>query len=163
MKAWWQQLSARDQRILSWGGSISALLLLWALVWDPINDQRTSLRQGISDQRGTRLWLEQVEQMLLRQPRSLTQPSHKSFEGSLLRLVDDTVRAKGMAAAIERMEPDSPGQVRLWLRSAEFDTLMGWMEQVTKEYGLSMAQVQISKDGEGRVNARLLISESGAS
>ena len=159
MKAWWQQLSARDRNILIWGGLISAILLLWALVWDPLQDSRASLRQSISEQRSTRLWLEQVEQMLLRQPNQQQRPSRQEFEGSLLRLVDDTVRAQGMAAAIERMEPDSPGQVRLWLRSAEFDTLVQWMEQVSADYGLLIAQAQLSKDQAGRVNARLLISE----
>ena len=159
MKAWWQQLSARDRSILLWGGLISTILLLWALIWDPLQDRRASLRQSISEQRSTRLWLEQVEQMLLRQPNQQRSPNRQEYEGSLLRLVDDTIRAQGMAAAIERMEPDSPGQVRLWLRAADFDTLVQWMEQVSNDYGLLIAQAQLSKDQAGRVNARLLISE----
>lgn len=159
MKVWWQQLSTRDRNILIWGGLFSALLLLWALVWDPLQDSRVGLRQSISEQRSTRLWLEQVEQMLLRQPNQNRPNTRQNYEGSLLRLVDDTIRMQGMAAAIERMEPDSPGQVRLWLRGAEFDSLVQWMEQVSNTYGLVIAQAQITKDEVGRVNTRLLVSE----
>ncbi|MCG8465896.1 MAG: type II secretion system protein M [Xanthomonadales bacterium] len=159
MKAWWQQQTPRDRNIIIWGGLLAGLLLLWALIWDPLSDSRASLRSGISEQRSTRLWLEQVEQLLLRQPNSQQQNTLQSFEGSLLRLVDDTVRAQGMAAAIERMEPDGPGQVRLWLRSAKFDEMVQWIENVSSRYGLTIDQAQISKDDTGRVNARLLINE----
>lgn len=161
MKAWWQQQSARDRRILLWGGVLAVILLAWALILDPLNDARDSLRQNVSSQRATRLWLEQVEQMLLRQPQVTPAAAPQRTQGgSLLRLVDDTVRAQGMAAAIERMEPDTPGQVRLWLRDAEFDTLVQWMESVSREHGVHITQAQISRDSPGQVSARLLVNDA---
>lgn len=163
MKQWWLQQSARDQKILLWGGSAAAVLLFWALAWDPIDDARAGLRQQVSEFRGTRLWLEQVEQMIARAPNSPRANNTTQIQSSLLRLVDDTVRSQGLAAAIERMEPDSPGRVRLWLRAAAFDDVVQWLEIASAEHGMTILQAQISADDEGKVNARLLVSLNDAS
>ncbi|GAB4190271.1 MAG: hypothetical protein Tsb002_18080 [Wenzhouxiangellaceae bacterium] len=163
MKNWWRQQSRRDQLIVIWGGSAAALLLFWALLWDPLVDARAGLRQQLSEQRATRLWLQQVEQMLLREPAATgAQTTPAEFQGSLLRLVDDSLRASGMAAAIERLEPDGSDQVRIWLRDADFDVMVGWLEQQAAQHGIDAAQAQISASDDGRVNARLLVRMTDA-
>ena len=47
MSAWWSGLSERDRRMLSIGGVVVAVLLFWALWFDPLLQSRRSLADSV--------------------------------------------------------------------------------------------------------------------
>lgn len=146
----------RQNKVLIYGGIAVAVMLLWAFVWDPLSNSRQALRQQLSEHQSTALWLEQIRpQVLGRAPASNRLPQDRS----LLRLADETLRAAGMAAAIERIEPGDQGQVRIWLRDASFDQLAGWLVQIANQYSVFAEQLNASRAGDsGLVNVRLEIT-----
>jgi general secretion pathway protein M len=156
--AWWRARSNSERRTLALTTLLALPLLYWALVWDPLADARNALRSRLAEQQGTLLWLEQIEALA-----GASTPAETSTGlppgTSLLRLVDETLRARGLAAGIERIEPgDDDREVRIWLREVPFDTLVGWLGTVSREHGLRTDRAGISRgrDGDaGRVTARI--------
>ncbi len=146
----------RQHKILFIGGAAAVLMLLWAFVWDPLNNARSGLRLQLAEHQSTAIWLEQIRPMAVsRSGAGKGLPQNKS----LLRLADETLRAAGMAAAIERIEPGDEGQVRIWLRDASFDQLSGWLVRVASEYAVFAEQLNASRaDDSGLVNVRLEIT-----
>lgn len=147
--------TGRQRQVLLWGAVAVALMLFWAFIWDPLSNSRIALRQQLVEQQSTALWLQQIQPQVIgtsRESRGL--PENKS----LLRLADETLRAAGMAAAIERIEPGPSGEVRVWLREASFDQLSGWLVQIANNYAVSATQLNASRaDETGLVNVRLEI------
>ncbi len=146
----------RQRKVLLYGAIAVAVMLLWAFVWQPLQQSRAALRQQLAEQQSTALWLQQIRPQVINQGTSSNGlPAGKS----LLRLADETLRAAGMAAAIERIEPGDQGQVRIWLREASFDQLAGWLVQVANQYSVFASQLNASRaDDSGLVNVRLEIS-----
>lgn len=146
----------RQNRVLLYGGIAVAVMLLWAFVRDPLNNAREALRLQLAEHQSTALWLEQIRpQVTGRSTGSGGLPPGKS----LLRLADETLRAAGMAAAIERIEPGNAGEVRIWLRDASFDQLSDWLLQIANQYSVFAQRLDASRAGDsGLVNVRLEIS-----
>ncbi len=146
----------RQQQVLLIGGIAVAVMLIWAFVWDPLNNARNGLRQQLTEQQSTAIWLEQIRPLaMVRDTSGKGLPDNKS----LLRLADETLRAAGMAAAIERIEPGDEGQVRIWLRDASFDQLAGWLVQIANQYSVFAEQLNASRANDsGLVNVRLEIT-----
>lgn len=146
----------RQRQVLIYGGIVVAVMLLWALVWDPLTNARQALRQQLAEHQSTALWLQQIRpQVVGRSVSNAGLPDNKS----LLRLADETLRAAGMAAAIERIEPSNEGQVRIWLRDASFDQLANWLIQMGNQYSVFAELLNASRaDDSGLVNVRLEIA-----
>ena len=59
IRAWWNAQSARDRRVLLVGGSVVAILLVWALLWIPLSRARASLSAQVTQQRADLAWMRQ--------------------------------------------------------------------------------------------------------
>ena len=42
MKAWWQQLNTREQRLVAVMASLVMIFILYSAVWQPLNDNLSS-------------------------------------------------------------------------------------------------------------------------
>jgi len=146
----------RQQQVLLVGAIAVVSMLLWAFVWDPLSTARAGLQQQLAEQQSTSIWLQQIQpQALNRSTNSKALPDNKS----LLRLTDETLRAAGMAAAIERIEPGDQGEVRIWLRDASFDQLSAWLVTIANDYSVFAQQLNASRAGDsGLVNVRLEVT-----
>ncbi len=149
---WWQGLEPRERRLLAAGAVVAAAMLGWAWVWQPLAAGRAALRAQIAEQRALRVWLEALPRAI-----PVNVPAAAAGTSSLLRVVDETLRAAGMAASIERIDPEGTERVRVWLRAAPFDSLVGWLEQLVLTAGLEIEEAEISREqnATGQVTARL--------
>lgn len=162
LKNWWQQRTRSEQRTLLGMLLLALPLLYWALFWDPLAAARERLRAQTAEQQATSLWLQQLQPTA--QNADPAMPAGLPTDKSLLRLVDETLRARGMAAAIERIEPgQSEREVRIWLRDVSFDQMISWLTMLLQEHALSSRQLSVnqssqqgnSQQGSGLVNARI--------
>ena len=157
LQNWWQQRTRSEQRTLSSMLLLALPLLYWALFWDPLAESRARLRAQTAEHMATALWLQQIQPAVpgSENSRQAGLPADKS----LLRLVDETLRARGMAAAIERIEPgQSEQEVRIWLRDVSFDQMISWLAAMVQDYALSSRQISVnqsSQQGSGLINARI--------
>ena len=161
MKAWWQEQSPRDRRILRIGSIIVAITLIYLLLWQPLHQRRDKYRQQITDQRQLLQWMHERSaeaKALMKQPDG---HSLQPINGSLLSLIDKEARRVGLGKGLKRVEPAGADQVRLWLDAVEFNRLVGWLGSLESKFGTRIESAVIDRtDTVGRVNARLVIKRS---
>ena len=161
IRAWWNELQARDRRVLLIGGGVVAVLLVWALVWIPLSRARASLTASVTQQRADLAWMRQA----LAQARALGAQGARgnvARQGkSLLALADATARADGLGDALKRVEPTGPASVRVTFEIADFDTLANWMGALARDYGVTVTDFSADKaEGLGLVNARVTLQDA---
>jgi general secretion pathway protein M len=129
IRAWWQQREARERRILLIGGGVAAVLLIWSLVWHPLQRSRAELRVRVEAQRTD------LEQM-------------RSDAARVQQLRGQGARAKVERQGKSLLEGASFDAVADWL-----DGLARDFGVVATDFSADRAE------GTGRVNARVTLEE----
>ena len=135
MRAWFESLQAREQRLLVIGGGVVVLTLLWLFVWDPVAVGSARAEADI----------ERKQQLLERARRTLTAaapaaPAQGSAGGacaqSLTLLVANTVRDAGLGNAYRSSSPFGADGLRVSLENASFDLTVTWLGRLQAECGI---------------------------
>jgi general secretion pathway protein M len=159
VKDWFFGLEARERLLVGAGGVLLLWLLLYLMVWEPIADEYTGLKESVEAQQQTLVWMQQAAGEIQALQRS-TSGSAKGLAGrSLLAVVDQSARSGGLGDAIKRIEPDGSKGVKVWLEGAAFDPMILWLGQLSKSYRIEPSIITLEPIGNGRVNARLTLLE----
>jgi general secretion pathway protein M len=159
MKAWFQQLEARQRLVLIGAAVILLALVLFVQVWEPLQQASDQERARIAQQQALLDWLVAVTPMAQQlQQQRIAQ--RRDNEQSLLVLADQSARAAGLASSLTRIEPAGQAQVRVWLDNADFLSTMGWLQQLSSRHPIDVNQMTVDRAAaEGRVNVRVTLSE----
>lgn len=157
MKDWYQQLEARERRMVTIGGLLLLVLLPYALFWLPFTDDLQDLRKGLVSERTSLVWMKQAADEVVRKTGSAGQGSGLAGK-SMLSVVDQSARQAGLGNGIKRVEPDGKGVVKVWLEDVEFDLLMRWMATMKQRYQITATMASIERKSlSGRVDVRLVL------
>ena len=161
MRAWWNGLAVREQRIVAIGGFVVALMLGWAFVWHPLVVKRAELRDAVDAQQRDLAFV-RVAAADVDRLRATGKQGLRDRQGrSLLALADATARAGGLEGALKRVEPVGATSVRVSFEVARFDALIAWIEGLTRDYGIEAIDVSADRaDGVGLVNARVTLQDA---
>lgn len=155
MKNWWMERNARERLTLGAGGVVLLLILLWGLVWAPLQDSVARRTAALASQQQTLQWMQTVSAELPRLrsgQRDAAEPAT-----SLLGLLESSARQAGLRQQIVRMEPEGEGSVRLNLRQVNFDHTIQWLTQLQSQ-GIAVREGQfVLADAPGAVNASLTL------
>lgn len=164
MNAWWQKLSERERWIVSSGLGLALALLFYGLVWQPLQTQLKSLRQGVAEQRAELTWMRKTAEEVKRLS-TVANPSGKTAqaddEQSLLILVDRTAKTAGLSETIQRVEPQGVNQLRVQLAQVNFDQMIRWLGSLAQEHGIIVDNANIDRQiDSGWVDVRLILRSS---
>ena len=161
MRAWWNGLARREQRMVAAGAMFVALMLGWAFVWHPLVVKRTELREEIDAQQRDLAFV-RVAAADVDRLRSTGKQGRRDRQGrSLLALADATARTAGLEGALKRVEPVGTTSVRVTFDVARFDALVAWIEGLTRDYGIEAVDFSADRaDGVGLVNARVTLQDA---
>lgn len=159
--AWWQGLAGNERRMLTLGAPIVALLLGWALLWHPLALKRVQLVQDVQNQSRDLTFVRsgagEVERLRAAGTRSRADRQGRS----LLALADATARGAGLDGALKRVEPAGSRSVRVSFEAANFDALVRWIEELSRNYGVESSDLSADRaDGIGLVNARVSLQDA---
>lgn len=157
--AYWRGLTPRERAVLTLGGAVAAILLLYGLVWAPFQQDLARLRAAVPQQQQQLQWmraqLERVQQ--LRANAGRTVPG-----GGLLSFVEQSAQAYNIRANIRRMEPQGANGVNLAIDGVPFNGLVEWLANLQKQGGVRIETASLEATGTpGLVNARVLLRASG--
>lgn len=158
--AWWQGLAANERRMLNIGAVVVALLLGWALVWHPLVAKRAQLQQDVDNQRRDLAYVRMGAAEIRNQQAAGTRSRADRQGKSLLALADATARGGGLEGALKRVEPVGAHSVRVTFDAASFDALVGWIEALSRNYGVEASDLSADRaEGIGLVNARVTLQD----
>jgi len=154
---YFNQLAERERLLLLVAGPLLLLVLVYALLWRPLDQRVEHLQQRVMEQQSLQQWM-QVSAQKVQQLRQQSRPGGTVSRQSLLSLVDRTVRQSGLSEALKRVEPDGADKVKVRLEQASFDAVIKWLEVLQSRDSVVVQSISIDRrDSAGVVNVRLTL------
>lgn len=159
MKDWFLGLEPRERVFVGGGAVAVALLLLWALLINPLQSSRAATAERVETKRATLAFLRAAAaelagagNMPAAGPELAGQP--------LVVIVDRTARAAGLGTALTRNQPVGEDGIRVRLDEASFDAVARWLATLGTTAGLTIESASFDRTpAEGRVNASLVLRQ----
>ncbi|CDH43459.1 type II secretion system protein GspM [Candidatus Contendibacter odensensis] len=160
MKTWWDRLSVRERLLVAGGTALTLALLLYALVWQPLQAGSRRLRHSVTEQRAELAWMRQAAAEIKRlENANSTRPA--SDGRSLLTLVDQTARTAGLGSSLKRVAPQGDDKLSAQLDLVEFDPFIVWLGALERNHRLTIVNLSVDRTAAaGRVNARVILQGS---
>lgn len=150
LRDWYFGLAEREQRIVFWGGSAAAMLLIAGVVWQ-LGASVAVAEERVARRREDLAFIEAVT------PRLQAAPAARPGE-PLTIAVDRMAREGGLADQLAGVEPASNGALRARFTGASFDALTLLLARLQKERGVQADTASVSASGEpGLVDATIVI------
>ena len=155
MKQWFTGLTQREQLILLIMGLAVALYLAFVIVIAPLSQARDRM---VVQNRGVAESLQRVE-VLVSQILHLRETGNgSSTNRNLASLVNRSTSSYQLQ--VNRLQPNSRGELQVRLENAVFDDLIAWLYQVEYKEGLRVLETSITQAGTvGRVNATVRLAQ----
>ncbi|CAD5109765.1 type II secretion system protein M [Zestomonas carbonaria] len=147
----WRALAPRDRLALAVLGGFLLLVLLYLLLWRPVEQQRDAARRYFEQQRELNVYL-QAWAPLARGARE--RPQTSVDPARLQGLVTASAAEHGLA--VERLDGEGEGGVQVSLQAAPFARLLGWFAALEGQ-GVRIDEAGLDRTGEGLVAARLTL------
>lgn len=150
MKAWWQQLNLREQRLVMAMASFIGIFIFYSLIWQPLNDNVVKAEQKLQRQQALLVWVNENTARYLQSAKS----SGSRSNGSLSSIINRT--AKSNQIAITRMQPQAD-DLQVWIDEVSFSQLLQWLEQLAANDGLHVKGIDLTRGEQtGTVRVRRL-------
>ncbi|EEB80262.1 general secretion pathway protein M [marine gamma proteobacterium HTCC2148] len=155
MKQWFTGLTQREQLSLLIMGLAVALYLAFVIVIAPLSQARDRM---VVQNRGVAESLQRVE-VLVSQILHLRETGNgSSTNRNLASLVNRSTSSYQLQ--VNRLQPNSRGELQVRLENAVFDDLIAWLYQVEYKEGLRVLETSITQAGTvGRVNATVRLAQ----
>jgi general secretion pathway protein M len=154
MRAWYENLSERDRRVVTIGGVVVLVLALLAIIL-PLNTQITLAHKRITTKQGDLAFIQSVApQVAAAGPGAAGAASAES----LVVLIDSSARESGLGKSLSSSQPTGDKGLRIRLDKAPFDALVAWLARLSQQHGVRVESAEIESAGEvGLVNAGLVL------
>jgi len=144
LKARWQSLAAREKSTILGGGIVSAILLLYALIWSPLNSQLDSLRTKIAGEKKTAAWMQAADKHI----RSLeNQQSQAPAKTLSLRInaIQEELRQAPLGKNLSQLTQSNIDEIRGVFDRVDFDTLIAWLMEFSQQHDLTIKQASVRR------------------
>lgn len=152
----WQALQPREQRSLALLGIVLALTLLYLLLWQPAQQRVSEARAYYQQELELYAYMLQNAE-LARQVASRSNQVTLAPE-QLQGMVTATAQRHGLN--IESLDNSGDGSLQITLPDVSHATLLRWLDDL-QAAGVELAEVSLSRIGEGRVSARANLRAGG--
>jgi len=151
MKAWWQQLNNREQRLVAAVSVVVFIFLFYSLVWQPLNESIAKSTKKLARQQTLLSWVSSETQ---RYKLAKGNSSNKQSKGSLSSVVNRTAGTNGIS--ITRMQPQGDN-LQVWIDNIAFDQLLQWLAQLSSDEGITVGAIDLSRGEQtGQVRVKRL-------
>jgi len=156
MKEWYEKLDAREKRVVIGGAGGLLLLGIYFLMWQPFIHGLHDLRKSTQAKQVELAWMQNAVKEIKQLQATRVVPARVAADQSLLGVIDRSAKARRLGEAVKRVQPDGTSKARVWLEDANFDLVIGWLEELDKRYGVSVEIITFEKqEEEGLVDARI--------
>ncbi len=157
MKAWFEALQPRERGFVLSATAVVALAILYMGLWRPLDRAHTNMQTSVQTWGNALAELRPLQATL--QSSSLTAAQSDRNE-SLVVIVDNSLRQRGLYGALQRSQPTAQNGIRVEFENAAFDDLILWLGDLATSHGLQLQSGSFSSneaENAGRVNATVTL------
>ncbi len=153
VRAWFEKLTLREQRIVLVAAVLAAGLLLLAVML-PLERKVGAAQQRVSAKQADLAWIHSVAPRL----GTLRVAAAHGGNESLAVLADRAARAAGIGRALTNSQAAPDGSLTLRLERVPFDALVAWMAALLQQHGVHVAASTIDRTATaGIVSATVIL------
>lgn len=153
MREWFDNLSERDRRIVTWGGAVVVVLVLLGIIV-PLNRNIAMARERVTRKQADLQFIQSVAPQLA----SAGPASGNASGADLVVLIDSSARESGLGKSLSNSQPTGDKGLRIRLDRVPFDSMVAWLSRLSQQHGVRVESAEIEFAGEaGLVNAGLVL------
>ncbi|KLV06124.1 MULTISPECIES: type II secretion system protein M [Photobacterium] len=153
MKAWWNGLSLREQRLVLGGGIALFIAILYWGIWQPMANSAANAETHLQRERQLLSWVSQKADEIVALRGTSGSTGSVSDKG-LNQVINETTRR--FQIEVIRMQPRSEA-VQVWVKPVPFNTLVNWLAFLRDEHGIDTQFLDVTKtDRTGMVEVNRL-------
>jgi general secretion pathway protein M len=157
LRAWYEQLQPREQRMVAFGGTALAIIILFGGLLLPLQSAVSGAASRNDSKRADLEWM-RAHVAEIRASSNDAVPADSADPPVVV--VDRVGRAAGLTDSLRGTQPNGSG-VRVQLEGAPFDTVVTWLATLDQRYGLSIESITIDRTGKpGLINASITFAQS---
>ncbi len=160
MRDWFDSLQARERLFVITAAVFLAFAILYLGLWMPLDRGQKSLSLSVDTWKTALAELRPLKGQLQGAGQGQTQTVGRNQ--SLVVIIDNTLRERGLYSALQRSQPTTGNGIRVDFENVAFDDLVLWLGDLSTSYGLQVRSGSFSspRDSEGRVNSTLTLERS---
>ena len=152
----WRALPAQQRRLAVFGGALLAVVLLYSLLWSPMQNELARLRDSTPKERN-KLAVMQAQAQEVTELRAAGK-TMAGRGGNILAALEQLATTRGLRANITRMEPEGANGAQVTLEAAHFNGLLTLLHELQTQNGVRVESASIETHATlGHVNARLTL------
>lgn len=159
MKDWLMSIEPRERLFVAAAAIFIAIAIIWFGVWAPLSKAATQADSDLAR------WSEGLRLLRPMKADVLAAGSDAPLTGSqnqsLVVIVDNSLRQRGLYGSLQRSQPTPGGDgIRVEFESASFDDLVLWLGDLHRQYGLQVDSGSFSVASgsvPGRVNSTVTL------
>jgi general secretion pathway protein M len=153
MREWFDNLSERDRRIVTWGGAVVFVLVLLGIIV-PLNRNVALARERVTRKQGDLQFIQSVAPQLA----SAGPAAAGGANADLVVLIVSSARESGLGKSLSNSQPTGDKGLRVRLDRVGFDAMVAWLARLSQQHGVRVESAEIESAGEtGLVNAGLVL------
>ncbi|MFT4635083.1 MAG: general secretion pathway protein M [Arenicella sp.] len=144
---YWLSLQYRERVILALGGFVVSIILLYALLFQPLYKALAEMQLALPSWRGNLVWMRQTDELLERGGNLAVSQVPAGADQSLLSVLESTARRANIRKSIQQMVPTQNNtEVRVVLEDADFNQWLFWVDTLYKMNGVDISQMTAERD-----------------
>ncbi len=159
MKDWFASLEAREKLLVGTAVIFVVFAVAWFGVWVPLDNGQKTAAERVETWKSSLAALRPMKAQL--QASGSGQAPVAGQNQSLVVIVDNTLRQRGLYNSLQRSQPTPGGNgIRVEFENAAFDDLILWLGDLHRQYALQVQTSSFSinsNDNQGRVNSTLTL------
>lgn len=159
MKDWFMALQTRERIFVTAGAIFVVLAIAWAGVWIPLDKKHKAAAESVDTWQQSLAALRPLRGQVQANASGATPNTDPNQ--SLVVIVDNSLRQRGLYASLQRSQPTPAGNgIRVEFESAAFDDLVLWLGDLHRQYGLQVEAGSFSLASgstPGRVNSTVTL------
>lgn len=144
LKDWWNERNQREQYILSSGGIIVLVLLVYLLIWSPLTTHIATLRQNITQNTSLLNWMNAATYKI-DQYRAQGFQKKKPNNQPILVAIEQSLMQQKLSQYTSNTQQQSNQQIDLTFNNAPFDKMITWLETIWKTDNIVVKKITVTK------------------
>lgn len=159
MKDWWQSLSSRERSLVSGLSVFVMLLLVYFMIWSPIQTHIDNLQQSVDSNKTLLAWMQKANTVLQQHGNSSNGSTASTDPNQRLATVQQSLQEVSFRKHAQQLQQTQKNDVRVTISKAQFDDVINWLVSLWKNNGLVLYSANIKKlNDKGTISATLVIT-----
>jgi general secretion pathway protein M len=157
MRDWFDSLQTRERLFVVTAAVFLVFAILYLGIWMPLDRGQKTLSLSVDTWKTALAELHPLKIQL--QGSGPGQAQTTGRNQSLVVIIDNTLRERGLYSALQRSQPTTGNGIRVEFENVAFDDLVLWLGDLSSRYGLQVQSGSFSnpQDAKGRINSTLTL------